>query len=278
MNTVALAVRPTSAWHPSAWVHELLERQRTLALFGLALLAGLLPLLVLHGLDDRSLRGVGVWVKPIKFFASSALFALTTAWLVGLLPRERRRDGLVRLLVVLLVATALFENGYITWQAALGEASHYNVGDRFHALMYQAMGAAALLLTFTQPMLAWQVARHGDPAIDPLFRRAVVLALALTFVMGAGAGMLLGAVQPPAGTGLPLLGWHATGDLRPAHFIGLHAQQMLPLAAAGLLRLAPGRARSGFAVVVAFHVLAWAVAMAFGLQGAQFRPPVLPPA
>ena len=68
---------------------ELLHRQRTLTLFAAAMLLAMLPALLALGLDDRLLRGVSVWVKPLKFMSSVALFALSTAWFVGLLPQAR---------------------------------------------------------------------------------------------------------------------------------------------------------------------------------------------
>lgn len=278
MTTLPLT-RPAGPFlTPARWLHESLERQRALTLFGLAMLAAMLPLLALHGLDDRTLRGVGVWVKPLKFLASTGVFALTTAWFVGLLPPARRHDAVVRVVVATLIGTASFENAYITWQAALGEASHYNFADRFHVAMYQLMGAAAVLLTLTQPLLAWHIVRHARADIEPLWRRAVVLGLVLTFALGAGAGAMLGPIQPPAGSGLPLLGWHALGDLRPAHFLGLHAQQLVPLIGLALLRLPSERATRLFALAIVLYVAAWAVAMVLGLQGTVLRPPVLPPA
>jgi hypothetical protein len=50
----------------------------------------------------------------------------------------------------------------------------------------------------------------------------------------------LGGRQPPAGVGLPLLGWHLSGgDARPAHFLGIHAHQIIPLAGLAIQRLSP---------------------------------------
>ena len=257
-----------------AWLSESLERQRALTWFGLLIWAAMIPGLLAWGLDDRTLRGVNVWVKPLKFMASLGLFALFTAWFVGLLPVQQRRRPAVRLVVWTIIGAGLFEIVYITLQAALGTASHYNADTRFHSAMYTLMGVAALAMTATQPLLAWQIARHGRKDLPVVWRDAVVLGLVLTFVLGAGSGALLGAAQPPSGEGLPVVGWHlGGGDLRFAHFVGMHSQQWLPLAGLMLLGTPTGRARVALAAVVVAVVAAWLWAVATGLQGAVFVPP-----
>lgn len=234
------------------------EREPRLTAFALLMLALMLPTLLALGVDERTLRGVNVWVKPLKFMASVGLFALTTAWFVGHLPAAVRQGRAVRALVWTLIATGGFEVGYITLQAALGQASHYNTGSLLHGLMYTLMGAAALALTATQPALAWLIWRHGDRGIAPAYRLAVILGLALTFVLGATVGLALGDRQPPAGAGLPLLGWHlGGGDLRPAHFLGIHAQQALPALGAALMRLGARRAVVGVWAGAAAWTLLW---------------------
>jgi hypothetical protein len=256
------------------WLHESLRRERTLTLFGLAMLLALLPAALALGLDERSLRGVNVWVKPMKFMASVGLFALTTAWFFGLLPALQRARGPARGVVWGIVVFGGAEIAYITLQAALGAASHYNFSDRLHIALYSAMGAAALALTATQPLLAWLIVRHGRSDVHPTWRAAVVLGLVLTFVLGAGAGGLLGSMQPPAGAGLPLVGWHlAGGDLRPAHFLGLHAQQLLPLAGLALLAWPAGRARAALAAITLAYAALWGLAVQRGLDGAVLTVP-----
>lgn len=267
---------PPALQSPQRWWQELLQRERTLVFFALLMALSTLPTLVAMGLDDRLLRGVSIWAKPLKFMVSLSVFALTTAWFIGLLPVQRRHTRAVRLVVWTIVIAGVGEVGYISLQAALGQASHYNIGDRFHALMYQLMGAGALLLMLTQLVLARQIARHARADVHPAWRQAVVLGLVMTFVLGVAAAAALSNAQPPAGAGLPLVGWHlGGGDLRPAHFIGLHAQQLVPLAGALFLRAWPARARRLLWAFAAGYTALWLVALLRGLSGAVWlAPPV----
>ncbi|MCX7273372.1 MAG: hypothetical protein NTV19_09375 [Burkholderiales bacterium] len=245
---------------------ELLHRQRTLTLFAAAMLLAMLPALVALGLDDRLLRGVSVWVKPLKFMSSVALFALSTAWFVGLLPQARRGSRAVRTVVGIIVGFGTVEVAYIALQAALGQASHYSRVDLLHVIAYQIMGAGALALMATQLVLAREIARHSAPEVAPVWRDAVVL--------GVGAAAPLSAVQPPSGAGLPFLGWHlGGGDLRPAHFIGSHAQQFVPLAGWLIARRWPRHGRALLAIAALALTALWLAAMWRGLQGAVFLPP-----
>lgn len=234
--------------------HELLARQRTLTIFAAILLVAMVPAAIALGIDDRVLRGANVWIKPMKFMLSIAVLALTTAWFIGHLPQQQRNSRGVKIVVGMLIGTGAFEVVYITLQAGLGQGSHYNVGDPFHMVMYSLMGIGALLLTATQPMLAWLLHRDSNPSLAPAYRLSVQLGLTLTFVLGAGVGMLLSGIQPPTGPSLPILGWSTVaGDLRPAHFFGIHAEQLLPAAGALLAGAGASQAR---------HWV-WAIAVAY---------------
>ena len=270
MNSIALNSR---AWpDPGAVVADAMSRQRTLTLFALLMLVAMLPTAVALGLDGRAIRGVDVWVKPLKFMAALALFSFSTAWFIGLLPEARRRTPAIRFVVAAIVGAGGLEVGYIALQSALGQASHYNYSDPLHALLYTAMGAGALLLCSTQGVLALQIGRHGRTDVDPAWRMAVVRGLWLTLVLGAGAGAMLGGMQAPAGVGLPVVGWHASGDLRPAHFLGMHAQQLLPLLGLALAGWPAARARKALNAAVLVYGLLWLGLMAMGLNGAHPTP------
>ena len=61
-----------------------------LLLFSIVVWTAMLAAIVVMELDERTLRGVSVWAKPVKFMASVGLLSATTAWLIGLLQPERR--------------------------------------------------------------------------------------------------------------------------------------------------------------------------------------------
>lgn len=249
------------------WPAGLIQRERRLALFGFCLLALLLPMAAAWAVDERMLRGANVWIKPMKFALSIAVLSLTSAWFAGHLPARQRAGRAMDWIVWLLIVAGSFELGYIALQAGLGQGSHHNVGDPWHAAMYALMGIGAILLTATQPLLAWQLYRHPDVGRPVAYRNAVLLGLVLTFLFGAGVGGLLSAAPPPpVGATVSLFGWAlAGGDLRPAHFLGIHAEQLLPLAGFAAARYSPRHARRLVVVATLGYSALFAVLLAWGM-------------
>lgn len=204
-------------------------------LFGFAVaMAVLVPVLaVLAIVDDRVLLGAPLWFKPLKFAVSFVAYAGTLAWLLGQL-RERalHRTGWV------IVAASAVEMVIIVGQAARGVGSHFNVATPFDANLFAVMGATVVVLWLATLAVALRFLR--EPGRDRAAGAAVrlglgvsLLGMAVGFVMVATGAHTVG--LPDGGPGLPLVGWSTTGgDLRIAHFIGMHALQGVPLLAAAL--------------------------------------------
>lgn len=255
----------------SGVVADLLVRQRMLTRFGLGLLA-LTPLaLAAQLVDPRDLAGVNVWVKPAKFLFSIGLYALTTAWFFGYVRPERRGATLLRVTATLVLIGGGFEAVYITLQAARGLDSHFNVSSPLYMVMYALMGLFAMLLVGASLPLAWEIARRPKPGVRPDFVAALVIALVMTFVFGGGLGAYLssqaGHAVGAVGGHVPLVGWNrAGGDLRVAHFFGIHAQQAIPLLAC-MVGAAGTRARwvaivAGSAIYAGFTIVVFAQSLA----------------
>jgi len=197
--------------------------------YGLLMLIALILTYLVSLNDHRLIRDIGVWVKPMKFMAATALFALTTVWVLKVAHSNVDQTNTYVWTVALLVCTSLFEVVYISYQASQASASHYNVSDPFHAFMFGVMGLAAVGLTASQAWLAWEIWKEQRGANMPVETLGVVIGLTMTFVLSTISGFMLGGNQPPAGQGLPIVGWHLYKDIRPAHFLGVHAQQLIPL-------------------------------------------------
>src|SRR5689334_22175299 len=206
---------------------------RGLYAFAVAM-AVLTPVLaVLSVVDHRVLLGAPLWFKPLKFAISLTLYAATLSWMLGQL-RERtmQRTGWI-----VTLASAV-EMVIIVGQAAVGHRSHYNADTPFDAALWGTMGVTIVVLWFATLAVALRFLR--EPGRDRAATTAVRLGLAVTLV-GLAEGFLMASAGAhtvglaDGGPGLPLLGWSTVGgDLRIAHFVGMHALQGIPLIAATL--------------------------------------------
>jgi uncharacterized membrane protein len=101
--------------------------------------------------------------------------------------------------------------------------------------MYALMGAGAVTMAAITALFGWRILTHL-PASTFAFATGLGLmlgaALAVVFggYMSTQDGHWIGGISSDA-TGVSFFRWSTTsGDLRVAHFFGLHAMQALPLA------------------------------------------------
>ncbi|WP_223649145.1 hypothetical protein [Hymenobacter psoromatis] len=236
-----------------------------------ALAAGALALLPL---DHRLVTGALVWLKPLKFSLSIVAYAWTLAWLLADLPAPAQRA--VRRLSWGVALSMLIEQAVIFIQAARGTTSHYNQSSALNGLLFGLMGvfiAVNTAMTFWALYLAWRYRPHGPAGYVWGLRLGL-----LVFVAGSMLGGFMIHNQqhtvsaPDGGPGLPGLGWSTVaGDLRAAHFMGMHALQALPLLGWVLSRRVPRRA----ALLTGVGAALWAGAVAALLLGALAGRPLL---
>ena len=273
MTSLALSARPNLGI-----LAELLRRHRTLAGYGLALLVLTPPVLMMMAVDPRLLpNGISPWLKPAKFLVSIGLFALTAAWFFGYVRPERRDRPLLRFTVGALILSASFELSWIIWQAAHGVDSHFNHSTELDSLMFNLMGLFALVLTATPLPLAWEIARRPAEGFARDYTLAVVAGLVLTWLLGTGAGIVIAYNGSHAvgaeGLGLPLFGWNRLGgDLRIAHFLGVHAEQFIPAGAAMIGGLAVAVRRRLIAAGVIGYIAVTLAVLAQALAGQPLIP------
>ncbi|MEU6946382.1 hypothetical protein ABZ957_14290 [Streptomyces sp. NPDC046316] len=216
----------------------------------------LLALVAFGGLlfDDRVLVGAPIWAKPFKFAVSFVAYCMTLAWMLTLLPRGRRVGWWAGTVVTV---TSSIEMVLITMQVVRGRRSHFNHETAFDSAVFRVMGLTIAVLWLAALIIAVLLlrARILDRATAWSVRLASLIALvgtAIGFVMtrptpeqravGDDTG-IVGAHSvgvPDGGPTMPLTGWSTTGgDLRIAHFFGMHALQVIPLVVLLLVTLAP---------------------------------------
>lgn len=246
-----------------------------------------LLLIALAGLliDPRVITGAPAWMKPAKFAISIAIYAASLLWLLRFVPERPKLVAIISWGALFGFATEML---LITMQVLRGTTSHFNRETPFDAAVFTIMGGVIVgmwLLTlvvavllfrrnFAAPSIVWGV-RMG--LVAALFGMAVAFLMpqptpAQEALMDAtGASPVIGAHAvgvADGGPGLPVVGWSTEGgDLRVAHFVGMHGLQALPLVGWLLASFAPawltsrGRARlsmiAGLAWMAMTGLLVW---------------------
>lgn len=216
-------------------LQHLYERNAALTIFGTVNFAAFVLFVVFSQIDHRVLMGVNVWIKPMKFAVSIGIFCWTIAWFLGYLPESSLKNGVVWTIII----TMIIEMLCIGIQAGRGVLSHFNVQTPLDGAVFGLMGIAIGINTAAVGIVAWLFFQnspvHLSEPLPTAYLWAIRLGL-LIFIVASLQGYLMGgrlqhSVGAPDGTaGLPFLNWsRSVGDLRIAHFVGLHAIQILPL-------------------------------------------------
>jgi hypothetical protein len=241
----AMTLQPLQPLKP---LRQLWQTSAPLTAVGLLMFAAFLASCAGLVLDPRVITGVPAWLKPAKFGISTAIYALTLAWVFTYLPawtKIRRSVGWMTAVIF------VFEVGIIDLQAWRGTTSHFNVATPFDATLFIVMGLGILLQTLSSILVA--VALWRQPFDDKVMGWALRMGMTITIVGATTGGLMtrpteaqltqLRATQraavvgahtvgaPDGGPGLPATGWSREhGDLRAPHFVGLHALQALAVA------------------------------------------------
>jgi hypothetical protein len=259
-----------------ALLRELHRRDALLSLVGWLHVALAVVFVAAMPFDERTILGVDPWVKPFKFAVSVAIYLFSVAWLVGYArPGAPRAAAWISRGVSLVM---LVEIAGVSLQSLRGVASHFNHATPLDGAIFSAMGLMIALNTLLVVLLL--VVFRRRPAAVPApelwgIRFGIVL---LLLASGVGSLMIKRDAHSVAGSdggpGLPVVGWSTEhGDLRPAHALGLHALQVLPLFGWWIARLRmPLSERTRTAAVAAFAAAYAAVFAGLLLQALAGRP------
>ncbi len=211
-------------------IRELFEKQKVLIIFGAASIVCFVILAIIAPFDSVQILGINRWVKPMKFFVSTTIFVWTVAFFLHYLKRYKKSAFVISWGMVLIFTV---EMAAVVLQAARGTTSHFNIKEPFDGILFAVMG---LFIVSNTILVAYLLFLYFTAQIDlPKsivwgMRLGLILFLAASFeggYMSTQIGHSVGVAD--GGAGLPIVNWSSKGgDLRVAHFVGLHAFQAVP--------------------------------------------------
>ena len=214
------------------FLDELYRRSKVLTVTGWIHLAMLAGMFAVSFFDSRLVMGINPWIKPIKFAISITIYVWTVAWLLEYL---RVASWTQRIITWGISISMLTEIVCITAQAARGTTSHYNVNTSLDAAIFSIMGSMIALNSVLALVLLILFCIGSYDVPSPHLwgiRSGLIIFLAASAIGGVMIAHGSHAVGvKDGGPGLPIVNWSTRGgDLRAAHFLGLHALQVLPIA------------------------------------------------
>ncbi len=186
---------------------------------------------------------VNPWIKPIKFSMSFSTFASTISVLLLALRIPKWQLTVVRRAIAASVALEILSLASQAWRSAYHLSGHSLI-DSSLAQMTNSM------VMVNTGIVCWMLALfcvnrvHTDKIDRPMvsaIRYSIVIFLAGNAIGGymlARGSHTVGVAD--GGPGLPFVNWSVIGgDLRIAHFIAIHAIQIVPLFAYILSQMSP---------------------------------------
>ena len=247
---------------------ELSNRNIHLYIFGWVCVAGSFACILCIFLTQVEVLGINAFIKPLKFFLSTVIFSWTMAWYLGYLDVSFTTKAYTWTVILVLS----FELFWITYKAAIGELSHFNISSSFNGFMFSMMGISISIMTLFTLYIGILFWVQSFPQLPLAYLWGIRLGI-ICFVIFAFQGGIMGAQlahtvgAADGGPGLPLVNWSTKfGDYRIAHFVGMHALQILPLIGYYLLTSTKG--------IVLFSILYFGLCLAVLIQ-AMMKMPLL---
>ena len=213
------------------FISELKQRNKLLYWFGLFNIAVGIVCLILMQVDDKQILNVNRWLKPMKFYFSVGLMILTMGWLLHYLNDTKK----IKRFTWLLIISMFFENGLIILQAIRGTTSHFNASTIVDGMIFNFMGIFILIFTICCIRICIAFFRQKQFSISDAYVWGIRLGILFFVLFSMEGGIMLSLMKhtvggPDDSTGIPVMNWSKDyGDLRIAHFAGIHSLQVLPL-------------------------------------------------
>jgi hypothetical protein len=213
------------------FVNELKKRNPVLFWYGILNFVAALVCIILWQTTMVSVNGINAFIKPLKFYISIGIFCWTMGWIMHYLELPKK----VAAYNVMAIIVFTYESFVITWQAANGRLSHFNVSSAFYSLLFTLMGIAIVILTLWTAYIGYLFFRKKEWKLPLSYLWGIRLGIVCFVLFALEGGAMASALRHTVGAadggkGLPLVNWSREhGDLRIAHFLGMHTLQLFPL-------------------------------------------------
>lgn len=207
--------------------------QRFPFLHRIVLLHFLILIVCLIGImiDNRQLMDINVWIKPTKFALSGIIVLWTMGWYLLAYPFSEKSKNFISKAAASLM---IIENIIISGQAARGVSSHYNTSSLLDGIAFGIMGLAIGMFT---GIVFWFFIKSFSPklAFPNYMKWSIRISWFIFLFASAIGGSMISQLGhnvgiADGGEGLLFLNWSTVGgDLRVAHFFGIHGIQIIPL-------------------------------------------------
>jgi hypothetical protein len=181
-------------------------------------------------LNTQEVLGINSLIKPFKFALSTSIYAYSFGYLFYYLENQKA----VKRFSILAIVVMLYENGVIVVQALRGTRSHFNQLTIVDGILYAVMGIMIVWVTIATLVITIRFIIQKTYSIPQPFVVAIQIAL-IVFVIFSFFGGYMSKINTHTvggemgGSGLPFFNWsNLLGDLRVAHFFGIHALQLIP--------------------------------------------------
>jgi hypothetical protein len=210
-----------------------LLKNKILFWLGLSHLFVFIVLLIYAPFNKTEVLGINALIKPMKFALSIWVYSWTMTLILNYVNDNRK----VKIYSWGAVICMGFEQVAITSQAFRGELSHFNRANVYGIILYSLMGVFILTITIWTAYVTYIFIKQKSYSLHPTIVLSIKIGLIyfIAFSLFGGyisslPGHTVGGVD--GGKGIFFLNWSTIlGDLRVAHFFGIHSLQIIPLIA-----------------------------------------------
>lgn len=208
-----------------------LMKNQVLFWLGFSHLIVFVVLLIYFPFNHIQVLGINSVIKPMKFALSIWVYSWTMSLILNYVQDIRK----VKVYSWVAVIAMCFEQVAITTQALKGELSHFNSSNTFGIILFALMGVFILTITLWTAYITYIFFKQKTYNLSPTLVFSIKIGL-IYFVIFSLFGGYISSFQghtigsTDGGNGILFLNWSTLfGDLRVAHFFGIHSLQLIPL-------------------------------------------------